>query len=64
MAKNDYYETNGCAIEAVMDPSDVELDGQLNGDLGNPSSSHPSDHYSLAYIIQLNAPGSRPMPVQ
>ncbi len=36
-----------------MDPTDVEKDGLLNNELGKPNPSHPSDHYSIGYHVQL-----------
>ena len=56
MASNDYYKANGCAIEACLDPEFVEQDGHLKQALGNPCHAHPSDHYSLAYLVQINRP--------
>ena len=53
VAKNEYYNKNGCIIEEYMDPIDLEKDILLNKDIGNPCRNHPSDHYSIAYKVQL-----------
>ena len=51
MAKNDYYTNHGVQILECLDPSNVEKDGLLNTDIGNPNPSHPSDHYSIGYKV-------------
>ena len=38
IATNAYYQLNGVAIQAVMDPEDLEKDGLLNNELGNPNA--------------------------
>ena len=43
-------------ISSVLDPGDVEADGLLNTEIGNPCPSHPSDHYSIGYEVQLRHP--------
>jgi len=56
MARNDYYNTNKCTISECLDPSDVEKEGLLNMDIGNPCPNHPSDHYSIGYQVRLHHP--------
>ena len=53
MAKNGYYEQNGCVIRAYIDPQDAEDGGFLDQKVGNPCQNHPSTHYALAYWVQL-----------
>ena len=38
-------------VQAVLDPGDVEAEGLLNTEIGNPCPNHPSDHYSIGYEI-------------
>ena len=55
VAKNDWYsKQKGSVILEYMDPTDVEKDGQLNKQWGNPCENHPSDHYSIAYKVSLD----------
>ena len=52
VAKNDYYNKHGgVQIIEYLDPGDVEKDGLINNDIGNPCPNHPSDHYSIGYKI-------------
>jgi len=36
-----------------LDPSDLERDGLLNTEIGNPCPNHPSDNYSIGYLVLL-----------
>lgn len=40
-------------VEALIDPMDLQDDKQLNEEIANPCSDHPSDHYSLAYQVSF-----------
>jgi len=49
LMKNKWLAENELVVEQFMDPKDLENDGQINQDIGNPCPTHPSDHYSIAY---------------
>jgi len=51
MAKNEFYESNDVAITEFLDPGDLEKENLLNNEIGNPCPNHPSDHYSIGYIV-------------
>ena len=36
-----------------LDPEDLDHDGLLNYDIGNPCPNHPSDHYSIGYKVLI-----------
>ena len=53
VAKNDWFEESGYAISQYLDPAELERNNQLNLEIGNPCSTHPSDHYSIGYEVKL-----------
>ena len=53
VAKNDWLKESGYTISQYLDPADLERNDQLNLRIGNPCSTHPSDHYSIGYEVKL-----------
>jgi len=47
--RNQYFQNREVVIEKYLDPTDVENEGLLNMEIGNPCPTHPSDHYSIGY---------------
>lgn len=54
--RNSYFKNREVAVEKYLDPADVESEGLMNLDIGNPCPSHPSDHYSIGYQVTLEHP--------
>jgi len=53
LLKNKYSLNNGVTIKEYLDPGDLERDRLLNSEVGNPCPTHPSDHYSIGYKVEL-----------
>ena len=51
IAKNNYFKNNDISIGSYIDTKDLENNGLINNDIGNPCENHPSDHYSIAYEV-------------
>lgn len=56
VADNQFYQANGMELVSFLDLNDIEekiIKGEIDSHVANPNKQHPSDHYSLAYELNI-----------